>query len=137
MSNPMSRVFARNLQMLLDQRKVTRHELAAATNIPYSTVCGWFALTRFPRRDKLEILSSFFNVPVSALVSEVPEDTTSTGFIRQLFHDDPEVISILDKAAVDINGLPYGSEVPANIKAILRNALLLAAEEVKKIKAEG
>lgn len=137
MKNAMNKVFINNLQSILDSKHIDRKELAKGSGIPYATLACWFAGQRFPRKDGLAKLANYLGVPVSALVSDVPEDTTSAGFLRALFSDDPEMLSILDKAAVDINGLPYGAEVPANIKAILRNALLLAAEEVKKIKAEG
>ena len=135
MKKETAKVFATNLQKLLDKKDMTRADLSKVSGIPYTTLASWFAGYRYPRPDKLDQLATILGVSASSLLSDIPEDTTSTGFIRQLFHDDPEVISILDKAAVDINGLPYGAEVPDNIKSILRNALLLAAQEVERIKA--
>lgn len=135
MQKNLTLTFANNLQQLLDRRQKSRHDLSKETGIPYQTIAAWMAGQRYPRKSGLEKVAAYFGVSVSALVSEFPEDTTSTGFIRALFSDDPEIIAILDKAAVNINGLPYGSEIPEPIKVMLRNALLLAAQEVDRIKA--
>ncbi len=135
MSNKPGRIFAVNLQKLLDKKGVTRADLAAATGIPYTTLASWASKYRYPRQEGLEKIANYFGVSIAALVSETPQDETSTSFIRTLFHDDPEILDLLNKAAVNIDGLPYGSEVPEHIKSLLRNALLLAAEEVERIKA--
>lgn len=134
MNNKPGRIFAVNLQKLLDKKGATRADLAAATGIPYTTLASWTSKHRYPRQAGLQKIADYFGVSIAALVTETPQDETSTSFIRTLFHDDPEILDLLNKAAVDIDTLPYGSEVPEHIKALLRNALLLAAGEVQRIK---
>ncbi len=67
------RVLADNLNRLLHQKNMTRHELSDALDIPYSTLCSWCNGTLYPRIDRIEMLATFFGVSKSDLV-ETPDD---------------------------------------------------------------
>ena len=69
------RVFANNLQRLMDERNIDRRELCAAINTPYTTVCDWLNAKTYPRIDKIEQMSKYFSVKKSAL-TEMNADTS-------------------------------------------------------------
>ena len=64
------KIMARNIQKYLDANNVTRKELAAAIDAPYTTVCGWLGAKSYPRIDKIERMANFFGVQKKDLVED-------------------------------------------------------------------
>ena len=62
--------FAKNLKYYMDDRKIDRNKLSAICKVPYTTLTSWIKAERYPRIDKIQILSEFFNIRMSDLVEE-------------------------------------------------------------------
>ncbi|MFV0557906.1 MAG: helix-turn-helix domain-containing protein, partial [Enterococcus sp.] len=72
------RIFADNLKFQMDQAGISRNKLAKDLNIKYSTLSDWLNANTYPRIDKVELLSEYFEVPKYYLIerSSVEEPTS-------------------------------------------------------------
>lgn len=62
--------FANRLKVLRKQHKLTQEQLAEKTNIPFASIRRLeSSMTSIPCRDRLILLSNFFNVSIDYLVS--------------------------------------------------------------------
>lgn len=80
-------IFARNLQREMDERGITRADLSAATDIPYSTLSEWLTAKKYPRIDKIEKLAFVLGLEKSDLI----EDKR-----RADYYHDPEAAALAD-----------------------------------------
>lgn len=63
------KIFRRNLNDLLYQRRVSQKELAAALGYTASTVSDWCTGKNYPRIDRMQQIADFFHVPMEALTT--------------------------------------------------------------------
>lgn len=66
-------VFAKNLSIQMNRKKIDRKKLCADLGLKYSTVSEWLAGRKYPRIDKIEILAKYFGI----LKSDLIEDKTN------------------------------------------------------------
>lgn len=64
------RIFAQNLNRLLDDNRITQLELSTKMGVAASTVSSWCNGEKMPRMDKVEWMAEFFGVPVTHLIEQ-------------------------------------------------------------------
>lgn len=64
------KTLAKNLSYYMEERNVDRNKLSAICKVPYTTLTSWIKAERYPRIDKIQLLSEFFNIRMSDLVEE-------------------------------------------------------------------
>lgn len=64
------KVFSDNLKKYMNDRELTRSDIANITGSPYSTVNDWWNGKTYPRIDMIEKLAKYFNVSKSALIEK-------------------------------------------------------------------
>lgn len=69
-------IFARNLQYYINKKGVSRQQLCDELNIKYTTLANWLQSETYPRIDKIEQLSNYFNIQKSDLIED--KSTMST-----------------------------------------------------------
>lgn len=69
------KVMSYNIKRLLNERHITRQQLATATGINYNTLSSWMQGRAYPRIDKIEIMANYFGVPKSTLVERPKKPT--------------------------------------------------------------
>ena len=79
------KVFAKNLQKYMDLFNLTRKDLSININVPYSTISDWLNAKKYPRIDKIELLSHIFSIEKSDLIENkssvsLPSDTFLPNF---------------------------------------------------------
>ena len=70
--------FTKNLQYFMDVNQKSRKDICNALKINYSTLGEWLRCSKYPRIDKIELLSRYFNISKSDLI-EPRINTTVTG----------------------------------------------------------
>lgn len=63
-------IFSKNLKRIMDDRHVSRKEIAEVLGISYFTVTDWVNGKKFPRMDKVELLANYFGILKSDLIEE-------------------------------------------------------------------
>lgn len=71
------RIFAQNLNRLLDSNHISQYELALKMGVAASTVSSWCNGDKMPRMDKVEWMAGFFDVPVTHLIEQYNSSTAS------------------------------------------------------------
>lgn len=64
------RIFAQNLNRLLNSNDITQLELSNKMSVAASTVSSWCNGEKMPRMDKVEWMADFFDVPVTHLIEQ-------------------------------------------------------------------
>lgn len=67
-------IMGENIQRYLDEKGMTRKELAEALGFPYSSVTDWINGKTYPRIDKIEMMANFFGIQKSDLVEQKAEE---------------------------------------------------------------
>lgn len=70
-------IFSNNLKRLMDEKNVSRRELADILGISYFTLSDWVNGKKYPRMDKVELLAAHFGVLKSDLIENVHETKNS------------------------------------------------------------
>ena len=60
-------IFARNLERLLKEKRLSRQDFAKALGFKYSTVSEWMQGNKYPRVDKLGAICKYFNISIKDL----------------------------------------------------------------------
>lgn len=77
------RIFAQNLNRLIDRAQITQLDLANQMGVAPSTVSSWCNAEKMPRMDKVEWMAQFFGVPTSQLIEPFhPEGDRRTDAIK-------------------------------------------------------
>ena len=63
-------VFANNLRYYMESRGKTQKELAEIVGVSAPTVNDWLKAKKYPRIDKIEIMSNYFGILKSDLIEE-------------------------------------------------------------------
>ena len=67
-------VFAKNLRYYMESRGKTQKELAEIVGVSAPTMNDWLKAKKYPRIDKIEILSNYFGILKSDLIEEKSEE---------------------------------------------------------------
>lgn len=67
-------VFAKNLKHHMDRKGINQKELAEIVGVSAPTVNEWLKAKKYPRIDKIEILSNYFGILKSDLIEEKSEE---------------------------------------------------------------
>ncbi|OZT77150.1 LexA family protein [Salinicoccus roseus] len=82
---------AKNLKRLLNLRRITQTDMARELDLKESTVSSWVNGTKYPRRDKIEMLADFFGVRPS----DITDEKTDQSNLRTIpVHEIPVVSQI-------------------------------------------
>lgn len=63
-------VFAKNLRRYMETKKISQKELAVIVGVSAPTINEWVKAKKYPRIDKIEILSNYFGCLKSDLIEE-------------------------------------------------------------------
>lgn len=63
-------IFSKNLKRIMEERQVSRKDIAEVLGISYFTVTDWVTGKKFPRMDKVELLANYFGILKSDLIEE-------------------------------------------------------------------
>lgn len=63
-------ILAKNLNSLLKKKHLTQANVIRDLGFPEATVRSWFNGEKYPRLDKIQVLSDYFNVPRSRITEE-------------------------------------------------------------------
>lgn len=63
-------ILANNLNSLLHKKGKTQADVIRETGIAEATVRSWFNAEKYPRLDKIQLLSDYFNVPRSRITEQ-------------------------------------------------------------------
>lgn len=72
-------IMGENIQRYLDEKGMTRKELAEALGFPYSSVTDWINGKMYPRIDKIEMMANFFGIQKSDLVEQRVGEISTEG----------------------------------------------------------
>lgn len=73
-------IFSENLKYYMDKNNVDRNKLCEDLGFKYMTLSDWINAKTYPRIDKIELLSDYFNINKSDLI----EDKTNLSNIKNL-----------------------------------------------------
>lgn len=76
-------IFAQNLKKQMELNGTTQKELAQIVGVSAPTVNEWLKGKKFPRIDKIELMSNYFGVQKSDLIECETEDSTDGGAISK------------------------------------------------------
>ena len=65
-------IMARNIRLYMSRDGISRRDLCAALDVPYTTVTDWLKAKTYPRIDKIEAMSRHFGITKADLVEEKP-----------------------------------------------------------------
>lgn len=92
-----------------------------------------------PSINTMSAIAKAVGLPLDDLLSRLYGDTSptlpTTDFINSLFANDPEGLARINQATIEINGLESLDSLSDETRVLIKNALLLAAQEVDRIKA--
>jgi transcriptional regulator with XRE-family HTH domain len=66
-------VFAKNLRRYMEMKEISQKELAVIVGVSAPTINEWIKAKKYPRIDKIEILSNYFGCLKSDLIEEKKE----------------------------------------------------------------
>lgn len=115
-------IFAKKLQLLIDENNLTQSELAEMLEVSESAVGKWLLKKAMPRMGVVEKLSSIFNCPKSYLLEE--EETRRSYYLdpqaakmAQELYDNPEMRILFDAARnVSAEDLKLAAEIISRMK---------------------
>ena len=71
-------VFAKNLRRYMEKKDISQKELAEIVGVSAPTINEWIKAKKYPRIDKIEILSNYFGCLKSDLIEEKTEEQLNT-----------------------------------------------------------
>lgn len=106
-------IFAKNLKAIMRANNKTRRDICKDLDLNYYTFSDWVNGKKYPRMDKVELLSNYFGVLKSDLIEEklTPEkekdnDTLARIIVRM--RADPKFMSVV-KSIFDMNSAQFDS----------------------------
>ena len=67
-------VFAKNLRHYMERKEISQKELAVIVGVSAPTINEWIKAKKYPRIDKIDILSNYFGCLKSDLIEEKTEE---------------------------------------------------------------
>lgn len=86
-------IFSKNLKRLMENKGVSRREIADILGISYFTVTDWVNGKKYPRMDKVELLANYFGVLKSDLIEET-EDTKNSPPVQSITEGEQELLNL-------------------------------------------
>ena len=130
------------LRELRQSKHLTQAELGAVLKVSASTIGMYEQGRREPDNPMLTKMADYFGVSIDYLIGRDSSFKTAstrqlptTDFINSLFANDPEGLARINQATIEINGLESLDYLSDETRVLIKNALLLAAQEVDRIKA--
>ena len=71
-------LFAKNLRKYIEESGKTQTQVAKEIGVPRPTLMDWLAAKKYPRIDKIELLSNYFGILKSDLIEEHPSCEMAT-----------------------------------------------------------
>lgn len=90
-------VFAKNLAYYMTIFDVDRNKICNDLSIPYTTLSDWLNAKKYPRIDKIEVLSLYFNINKSDLIEDKNKKNDSIDEIDILFSKYKDILTDEDK----------------------------------------
>ena len=91
-------VFAHNLRYYMESRGKSQKELAEIVGVSAPTVNDWLKAKKYPRIDKIEIMSNYFGILKSDLIEEKEKPTVQDD---ELSEELKELIDCIKKLPED------------------------------------
>lgn len=93
------RIFARNLQYYMDLNEKSRKDVCESLNINYNTFTDWVKGKKFPRIDKIEMLSDYFGIEKSDLIEDknLKEEPEEMAILAASIMRDFELLEMIKK----------------------------------------
>ena len=104
-------ILSKNLAFHMEKKGVDRNQLCADLGFKYSTVSEWLSAKKYPRMDKIEMLSNYFNINKSDLIEEHKSQIKKIPYTE----DGMELIPLVGKVAAG-----YGYHAEDNITEYIR-----------------
>ncbi len=76
-------VFSKNLRYYMESRGKTQKELAEIVGVSAPTVNEWLKGKKFPRIDKIELMSNYFGILKSDLIEDKAEKPTENSGLSE------------------------------------------------------
>lgn len=78
-------ILSKNLKNLLERKGKTQTDMAKDLDLKESTVSSWINAVKYPRRDKIELLSDYFGVMPSDITEDksAHQDTIAAHFDKE------------------------------------------------------
>ena len=80
-------VFAKNLRRYMERKDISQKELAVIVGVSAPTINEWIKAKKYPRIDKIEILSNYFGCLKSDLIEEKTEEQLNMEKTNDLLSD--------------------------------------------------
>ena len=87
------RSFVNNLKKLMEANDKTQNDIAQIAGVSQGTVSDWMTGKKYPRMDKIQKITDFFGLPITALVND--------GKAQPSYYTDPETARLAQEAARD------------------------------------
>ena len=97
-------IFAKNLKYYMDREGINQKELADIVNVSAPTVNDWVKAKKYPRIDKIEILSNYFGILKSDLIEDKEEMRKNNDIMVDIVDrlmDNPSVLPLINKILED------------------------------------
>lgn len=75
------KIFAKNLNYYMQIHNKDRNDICNILDIPYTTLSDWLNAKKYPRIDKIEMLSNYFKIEKSDLIENKNRDDSDELFI--------------------------------------------------------
>ena len=92
-------IFAKNLKYYLNYFQIDRNKICNDLEIPASTFSDWLNAKKYPRIDKIELLSNYFNIKKSDLI-ENKHKSQNTDELDILFERNKNILTNDDKETI-------------------------------------
>lgn len=94
------RSFVNNLKKLMEENDKTQNDIAQIAGVSQGTVSDWLTGKKYPRMDKIQKITDFFGLPITALVNDGKAQTyyfnPETAQLAQAAANDPDMRLLLD-----------------------------------------
>lgn len=98
-------IMAKNIKRYMAAKGVTQTDICKELNLKPATFSDWVNAKTYPRIDKIELLSNYFEIAKADLVEEKPvtnkDDEQILQMIKQLNDDNRESIMRLIRSIID------------------------------------
>lgn len=77
-------IMSKNLNYYMSINNKTRQEVCDALGFKYTTFCDWLNGKTYPRIDKIELLSNYFNIKKSDLMEDKSKNSELDEYLEEL-----------------------------------------------------
>lgn len=119
------KIFSQNLNKYMRIHNKTRRQIAKELNISYSTFSDWVSGKKYPRIDKIELLSDYFGITKSKLIEEENKDDT---YSMDIATEMGRILSELNNTQheMTVDGTPLDNDTRDLLISSLENSLRVA-----------